>query len=1524
MEFYISDCLRLYRADFHDLFVSTEAFIESAGLLEQHHALVVTGVPGSGKTMMSQQLLMKICDEQNCNPFQPTVPEEYIRWCNTRERQAFMIDDMFGESNFNQAKYEAWVNILPKMVLHLRLRNTYIIFACRFNILKSHLSAFKKNTIINVINISEEKFRLSDKNKEDIFDNHAKKFKITDQKYDAVKKDRKMKKIANKTVHIREPIGFPQCVRLYCSMKNVSPKHQMKFFECPMEYLSNIISSYRENDHLTYCVLIMLLLDDGQLPVSSLLFSNRRSEKIQTCIDTCRLPSSTTMGELMDTADDLCGSLLFLENESFEYQHHSIMEAVTLDFGKKYPSYILGRCSMQFLLERVFTIESAPADNDYVVILQPVMFSLLCTRLLAEIRRCLDLRLTESVLHSLRYLSSYSVFKDDAFSDVFLKRLVQENAFHLLFISISPHIPIIDNHHPTFVFLAATVGQETFVCKVFTLYLLNVKQIPQFRDHMNRVLYATCYSGRPGAVKTLLRAGADPGYISAHEPNELDGVFRSFTSKCSTLMHAAYSSNVEVLHLICDGLQKQHVGVKAYLALTYKESWNRTAFHWWADGVHEATALSFLLKSGANVNVMDCYGKTPLHSIAWDGDEVIIKHLINAGADINVEHNGGDTALHICAIGGHVNAVRNLIAAGVNLNIISQYRGTALHICARCGDIILARLLLKAGADVTIRDHHGESALHSCALKIFQDTIQMLLDRRDDILNFAILSDYSQPAPLGGSHLAVLQLLLEAEANAEVRDRYRIETLRKCVLKGYRAIVELISDATSCINDTNMNTWTDLYMNVRYSCVSGADINMMKIDGEHALIRCAELGYLSFVRILIDAGANVHKSSKSGTALHIAARKVYQAHIEALLKTESNFKMDDKSNSLEASDSCIHEAVVQVMLQALVEVKLRDSYHLAALHSCALGGYEAVGLLQREAGADFNKDQIRTWTDIYMDVKYGKVTGRDVNTISIDEEPILLKCAEYGYLSFMKSLIEAGVDVNVVNMYGETALHFIAWSGPLLIVEQLLTAGADINMKNNCKRTALHLSARNGHVPVVKQLLSSGADVDMRDGSGTALHIAAEEGHVTVVRALLEKGADITARNIDGLTALHICAREVYRSMIQTMMTVGPSADAVDTYRPTASGISYDAVLRVLLQAENDDELRNTYDPTTLLLCAQTGYTAVVQPLIEQYVDADSLNQWSSLYMDIRYSHLSNSNVDRMTIHGVTSLHMCAECDRVYLLQNLIDAGVDINMTNKCGQTALHIGAEHGHVFIVRALLEKKADVNMRNADGVTALHLCARQAYQAIILEILEAECTVNKASNSTALHASDSCNYDAVLEVLLDAEADGDLRDKYGLEALRLCALKGHETIIKPLLESDVDEQVIKHLTFVYMDVVYNNASGADVNKMKIFREPVLHLSSQYGCSTMVRMLLTAGADVDMKDIKGCTALHHGAQHGHLTVVQLLMNSRADVTIESLRVCWKNAHEERYEKMTSLAVAVFFDQKAVEVFLRSPPSSD
>ena len=121
--------------------------------------------------------------------------------------------------------------------------------------------------------------------------------------------------------------------------------------------------------------------------------------------------------------------------------------------------------------------------------------------------------------------------------------------------------------------------------------------------------------------------------------------------------------------------------------------------------------LQVLLDKGADINQLDCEGRTALLSmlenyktpVAHDEGIWIAEKLIRAGVDVNVVDKEGRTALGMACWDGFTSMVKTLLEAGADMSILSRaYHGRTglpLDLAARAGHEDIIRLLLAKGAD---------------------------------------------------------------------------------------------------------------------------------------------------------------------------------------------------------------------------------------------------------------------------------------------------------------------------------------------------------------------------------------------------------------------------------------------------------------------------------------------------------------------------------------------------------------------------------------------------------------------------------------------------------------------------------------------------------------------------------------------------------------------------------------------------------------------------------------------------------
>ncbi len=112
----------------------------------------------------------------------------------------------------------------------------------------------------------------------------------------------------------------------------------------------------------------------------------------------------------------------------------------------------------------------------------------------------------------------------------------------------------------------------------------------------------------------------------------------------------------------------------------------------------DITKVRKLIEAGADVNVINKYGKTPLLMASRNGHTEVVKLLLQAKADVNAKDRIGSTALRNASNSGHLDIVQVLLEKGADVNAKDKKGSTALIDASNQGHNDIVEALLAKGA----------------------------------------------------------------------------------------------------------------------------------------------------------------------------------------------------------------------------------------------------------------------------------------------------------------------------------------------------------------------------------------------------------------------------------------------------------------------------------------------------------------------------------------------------------------------------------------------------------------------------------------------------------------------------------------------------------------------------------------------------------------------------------------------------------------------------------------------------------
>ncbi|KAG8434115.1 hypothetical protein GDO86_012476 [Hymenochirus boettgeri] len=227
----------------------------------------------------------------------------------------------------------------------------------------------------------------------------------------------------------------------------------------------------------------------------------------------------------------------------------------------------------------------------------------------------------------------------------------------------------------------------------------------------------------------------------------------------------------------------------------------------------------------------------------------------------------------------------------------------------------------------------------------------------------------------------------------------------------------------------------------------------------------------------------------------------------------------------------------------------------------------------------------------------------------------------------------------------EKAAEFLAAcaAGDLLEAEEMLTGNSGkevIDSTNADGISALHQACIDENLEVVEFLVNHGANVNQADNEGwTPLHVAASCGYMEIAEYLLKHSANIAAVNSDGDVPLDLAEDECMENLLRAEITKGGvdteaakreeeevmlqdarqwlNAGKIEDIRHPKTGASalhvaaakgYIEVLRLLLQANFDPNVRDKDGWTPLHAAAHWGVEEACRLLVEHFCDMNALN----------------------------------------------------------------------------------------------------------------------------------------------------------------------------------------------------------------------------------------------------------------------------------------------------------------------------
>lgn len=225
---------------------------------------------------------------------------------------------------------------------------------------------------------------------------------------------------------------------------------------------------------------------------------------------------------------------------------------------------------------------------------------------------------------------------------------------------------------------------------------------------------------------------------------------------------------------------------------------------------------------------------------------------------------------------------------------------------------------------------------------------------------------------------------------------------------------------------------------------------------------------------------------------------------------------------------------------------------------------------------------------------------------------LLHHAAEYGDISFIRFLLDAGVNPNQKSHSGYYPFYITIETGTYTreIAELFISRNAYVG-------SDLHKAILIQDTEKCKSLISAGFDLECTDEFGNhPLHNAVVTGNKVIAKLLLDNGANVNCQDISQTTPLHAICADRTEDLLPFILTYKPDAE----------------------------------------ICDYNGRTAIIFAAGNAFIDG--VNQLLAYGV----------NINLQDHFGNTALHYAFENSEIEIAQTLIKAGADVHLINEDGQ----------------------------------------------------------------------------------------------------------------------------------------------------------------------------------------------------------------------------------------------------------------
>lgn len=861
-------------------------------------------------------------------------------------------------------------------------------------------------------------------------------------------------------------------------------------------------------------------------------------------------------------------------------------------------------------------------------------------------------------------------------------------------------------------------------------------------------------------------------------------------------------------------------------------------------------ALNLLLDYGANINLSNKFGETPLMIACRNDSYKMAKILIEKGADVNAYNINNETPLMLSILSSSPDITRLLLDTKVDINAQNKDGLTALMLSSKFGYYSI-RLLIEKGTDINIRDKNGMTALMLAIEEKQTDSIQQILSYNSNL-------DLKNNLGKAAWQLINIERLLRFDAESDTDEptdkEYETYKYDKLIIQ---------KSLFFAVKKRDLETVKLILSQTGY-------VNICDNEQKTILMLAAESGNVAITEFLLANGADWKIEAYGKNALMFAAKKHNKILVDLLIH-KTGYQNDSyysQKTAIKVAGWNEHNSFALKIIQ------------LGMMHAASAGNLKTMNLLI-ENGA--------FWDDCNEE----------------GTTPLMMASAA-NHVEVIDLLLERQNPANIdrTNIHGKTALMMAVINKRHLAIKRLLDKGAKAFISDNDGNTALIYAARNGDINTIKLLHAYNSNwnaYEQNNTGHTVFMYAVLSEHEETINYLLEQETNIYAENCLGKDSFVIAAE---KNKIKAIKLIAHKfKESFEHAFEAAYKKQNIEILKFLIsELDNEDEVSSLLEEL-IPISVINGYELNLEwlssePLLAQYpklrdqLDFDN-NEFLLLAAMKGKIHTVAKllkkpiEIDTENIDKKTPLLLAAENGHTAIVRFLLAKGSDINKVDNKGNNALLLATKNGHLSTFRYLVKKVGDKNTQNNDGKNITTLANENGHTEILANILDENITID--SYQELLTVATKNNKENNIELILSKISDKDFFGKLSEAALISASQYRRKEIVSYLLKRviSIEAKTPFGWTSLMVAVSKNEYSivylllseGANIHAANMQSEDSLFIASMYGNNRIIELLLRYGANIDCIDQFGKTPLMIAAMRGHYETVELLLQHGVDI---------------------------------------------